>query len=140
MSPGQLTTSDLFKTVNLDKLGKIPGKLNKNTKSLRNELGKIYMELMELVVDDIIENNVTFKFTLTLDRKGTLQIRPIRGEYFEKLMQNGSFQGLDFLKTDFTGYRLFYSSSYRGKDRFVALDKKNKNRIIEKANKGMKYF
>lgn len=140
MSPGQLTISDLFKTINLDKLGKIPGKLNKNTKSLRNELGKIYMELMELVVDDIIENNVTFKFTLTLDRKGTLQIRPIKGEYFEKLMQNGSFQGLDFLKTDFTGYRLFYSSSHRGKDRFVALDKKNKNRIIEKANKGMKYF
>ena len=140
MSPGQLTVSDLFKTINLDKLGKIPGKLNKNTKSLRNELGKIYMELMELVVDDIIENNVTFKFTLTLDRKGTLQIRPIKGEYFEKLMQSGSFQGLDFLKTDFTGYRLFYSSSHRGKDRFVALDKKNKNRIIEKANKGMKYF
>ena len=140
MSPGQLNASDLFKTVNLDKLGKIPGKLNKNTKSLRDELGKIYMELMELVVEDIIENNVTFKFTLTLDRKGTLQIRPIRDEFFKKLMQNGSLDGLDFLKTDFTGYRLFYSSQHRKKDRFVALDKKNKNRIIEKANNGMKYF
>ena len=109
MSPGQLNASDLFKTVNLDKLGKIPGKLNKNTKSLRDELGKIYMELMELVVEDIIENNVTFKFTLTLDRKGTLQIRPIRDEFVKKLMQNGSLDGLDFLKTDFI---LFFKASY----------------------------
>lgn len=140
MNTGQLNASDLYKTIDLKKLGKIPGKLNKNTPNLRKYLGKIYMELMELVIDDIIENNVTFKLSLILDRKGTLQIRPIRDESFKDLMQNGSFEGLDFLKTDFTGYRLFYSSSYRNKDRFVALDKRNKKRIIDKANNGMKYF
>ena len=42
------------------------------------------------------------------ERKGSLQIKPIRDERFKYLMQNGSFQGLDFLKTDFTGYGLFY--------------------------------
>lgn len=140
MNSGQLTASDLYRTINIKKLGKIPGKLHKNTSNLRKYLGRIYMELMELVIDDIIENNVNFKFTLVLDRKGTMQIRPIRDNDFKALMQNGSFEGLDFLKTEFTGYRLFYSSSSRNKDRFVALDKKNKNRIIEKANNGMKYF
>lgn len=140
MNSGQLTAADLYKTIDIDKLGKIPGKLNKNTLKLRKYLGKIYMELMEYVIDDIIENNVTFKLTLILDRKGTFHIRPIKGDDFKRLMQSGSFKGLDFLKTDFTGYRLFYSSSYRNKDRSVALDKRNKNRIIDKANSGMKYF
>jgi hypothetical protein len=55
-------------------------------------------------------------------------------------MQKGSFQGLDFLKTNFIGYRLFYSSNKRGIDRLVTLDNKNKQRIIDNANNGMKYF
>lgn len=54
-------------------------------------------------------------------------------------MQNGMFEGLDFLKTNFTGYMMCYSSR-KTTDRFIMLDKKNKNRIIEKANEGMKYF
>ena len=83
---------------------------------------------------------MTFRLTLMIDRRGTLQIRPIQGDGFKVLMQNGSFEGLDFLKTDFTGYRLFYYSPKINKDIQVALDKKNKNRIIEKVNAGMKYF
>jgi hypothetical protein len=139
MNEGHITASDLYKTIDVNKIGHIPGKLSKNTKSLRNYLGKIYMELMDLVVEDIIENNATFNFTLIFDRKGTLQLRPVRDEKFKFLMQNGNFEGLDFLKTDFTGYGLFYSSCRRA-DRYVAVDGKTKKRIIDKANNGMKYF
>lgn len=139
MNEGHVTAADLYKTINVDKLGTIPGKLSKNTKTLRKYLGKIYMELIDLVIDDIIENNATFNFTLIFDRKGTLQIRPIRDEKFKFLMQKGAFEGLDFLKTDFTGYGLFYSSCRRS-DRYIAVDKKTKKKIIDKANKGMKYF
>lgn len=139
MNAGHITAADLYKTLDVEKLGKIPGKLNKNTPSLRKYLGKIYMELMELVIDDIIENNATFNLTLIFDRKGTLQIRPVRDEKFRFLMQKGTFEGLDFLKTDFTGYGLFYSSCRRA-DRFVSVDNKTKRKVIEKANNGMKYF
>ena len=140
MNQCHLTVDDLYMGIDIEKLGKIPGKIKQNTKKLRKYLGNIYMELMDLVIDDIIENNVTFRLTLMIDRRGTLQIRPIQGDGFKVLMQNGSFEGLDFLKTDFTGYRLFYYSPKINKDIQVALDKKNKNRIIEKVNAGMKYF
>ena len=92
-----------------------------------------------MLADYIIENNATFNFTLIFDRKGTLQIRPVRDEKFKFLMQRGTFEGLDFLKTDFTGYGLFYSSCRRH-DRYVSIDNKTKKRIIDKANNGMKYF
>lgn len=139
MNDGHITAADLYKTINIEKLGKIPGKLNKNTLALRKYLGNIYMELMNLVVDDIIENNANFKLSLMFERKGSLQIKPIRDERFKYLMQNGSFQGLDFLKTDFTGYGLFYLCD-KTHDRFIAVNKDTKKRIIDKANDGMKYF
>ena len=78
MNDGHITAADLYKTINIEKLGKIPGKLNKNTLALRKYLGSIYMELMNLVVDDIIENNANFKLSLMFERKGSLQIKPIR--------------------------------------------------------------
>lgn len=140
MDDGNITIADLYRRINLEKLGKIPGKNNKLTTNMRKYLGSIFMELIELAIDDIIDNNVTFKLTLMFDRKGTLQIRPIQGDAFKRLMQKGSFQGLDFLKTNFIGYRLFYSSNKRGIDRLVTLDNKNKQRIIDNANNGMKYF
>jgi hypothetical protein len=140
MDDGNITVADLYRRINLEKLGKIPGKNNKLTTNMRKYLGSIFMELIELAIDDIIDNNVTFKLTLMFDRKGTLQIRPIQGDAFKRLMQKGSFQGLDFLKTNFIGYRLFYSSNKRGIDRLVTLDNKNKQRIIDNANNGMKYF
>lgn len=140
MDDGNINAADLYRSIDLKKLGKIPGKSNVLTKSMRKYLGSIFMELMEEVIDDIIDNNATFKFTLVLDRRGTLQIRPIQGDAFKYHMQNGSFDGLDFLKTDFTGYKLFYSSNKRGRDRVVVLDRKNKQRIINNANNGMKYF
>jgi hypothetical protein len=140
MDDGNITVADLYRRINLEKLGKIPGKNNKLTTNMRKYLGSIFMELIELAIDDIIDNNATFKLTLMFDRKGTLQIRPIQGDAFKRLMQKGSFQGLDFLKTNFVGYRLFYSSNKRGVDRLVTLDNKNKQRIIDNANNGMKYF
>ena len=139
MNDGHITVADLYKTIDVKKLGKIPGKLNKNTLALRKYLGGIYMELMNLVIDDIIENNANFKLSLMFERKGSLQIKPIRDERFKHLMQNGSFQGLDFLKTNFTGYGLFYLCD-KTHDRFIAVNKDTKKRIIDKANDGMKYF
>lgn len=139
MNDGHITAADLYKTIDIKKLGKIPGKLNKNTPTLRRYLGGIYMELMNLVVDDIIENNANFKLSLMFERKGSLQIKPIRDDRFKYLMQNGSFQGLDFLKTDFTGYGLFYLCD-KTHDRFIAVNKDTKKRIIDQANAGMKYF
>jgi hypothetical protein len=139
MNDGHITAADLYKTIDTKKLGKIPGKLNKNTPALRKYLGSIYMELMNLVVDDIMENNANFKLSLMFERKGSLQIKPIRDERFKYLMQNGSFQGLDFLKTDFTGYGLFYLCD-KTHDRFIAVNKDTKKRIIDQANAGMKYF
>ena len=128
MNDGHITAADLYKTIDIKKLGKIPGKLNKNTPALRKYLGSIYMELMNLVVDDIIENNANFKLSLMFERKGSLQIKPIRDERFKY-----------FLKTDFTGYGLFYLCD-KTHDRFIAVNKDTKKRIIDQANAGMKYF
>jgi len=56
---------------------------------------------MSIVIKDIIENRTTFK----LPYKGAwIEMVPIKGDDFVRARQNGAFEDVDFLTSNFTGY------------------------------------
>jgi hypothetical protein len=57
-----------------------------------------------LVINDIIENNVTFKLPALGYYDGEIHLEPIKGSEFERLRAKGKFSKIDFLETVFTGY------------------------------------
>lgn len=94
-----------------------------------------------LIILDIIENNVTFVVP-AVGRKAYIYVKPITGEKFEYLYRMGTFDGLDYLKTNFTGYRLMYQyqTSKEVKEKPIYISKELKQRLFKNANEGMVYY
>ena len=99
----------------------------KNYWNCEFECGRVFTYFFYLVIKDIIENQVTFKLPVN---RCYLEMTPVTGEEFEKAVQNGAFQDVDFLASNFTGYnlnlriatrygkwlkRIYVSSKYRDK-------------------------
>ena len=63
---------------------------------------------------------------------------PITGDNFIKARQNGAFQDVDFLTSDFTGYQLYLRRSNRyGKwTKRIYLSAKYRDMITDLTNKG----
>lgn len=101
----------------------------------------IFKESYKVVINDIIDNNVTFWLPLTGIRKCNIHMRPIRGEYFKKLMQAGKWKDLDFLKTNFTGYQpcMYLLGRRTPRIKNVCVDGPHKATIVRNANAGMNY-
>lgn len=73
-----------------------------NTRELRSLYSKILRYFFYLVICDIIENRITFKFP-----PGTsawLEMIPYSGKEFEVARKYGAFEDVDFLASNFTGY------------------------------------
>lgn len=103
------------------------------------EFGKMFKYLFYLIVKDIIENNVTFKFP-----PGTssyLEMTPIHGKDFEIARQNGAFDDVDFLMSNFTGYQLYlrYNTRYGHWRKQLYVSKPWKDRITKYTNQGKHY-
>lgn len=73
---------------------------------MRDVLGRILRYLFFLVLNDIIEKNVTFKFPGMA--KAYLEMVPVSGDDFVQARQNGAFQDIDYLASNFTGYVLYF--------------------------------
>lgn len=75
---------------------------------IRELCAQIFTYFFYLVILDIIENNVTF--VLPMDKRGNrnsnISVKCFDGEAFQRLYRAGSFQGIDFLSSNFKGYRL----------------------------------
>lgn len=96
-----------------------------------------------LILLDIIENNVTFVLPLFNGKQGSIYARPIVGEEFKKARQNGAFQDIDVISSNFTGYQITYSfqkrdGSYAYKSCYI--NKKFKDAFIDNINKGKQYY
>ena len=78
------------------------------TKQLqRQKIKQVFRTGVEVILNDIIENNVTFKVPSFQTRKGEIHFEPITGSEFRNLREKGKFSGIDFLETLFTGYQLY---------------------------------
>lgn len=102
---------------------------------------KVFRESVRLVLNDIVDNNVTFELPLRSIRKCNIHMQKISGNDFKALRRNGKWKNVDFLKTLFTGYQLgFYMLGNRTpRVKNIYVNKELRERIIENTNNGMQY-
>lgn len=104
----------------------------------RELYGEILRYFFYLLIKDIIENQVIFKLPQGAQRTW-IQMDPISGEDFIKARQNGAFEDVDYINSNFTGYQLFlrYNTRYGHWKKRIYLSKKFKDKITELTNRGV---
>lgn len=102
---------------------------------------KIFVAHFKLVLDDIIDNNVTFWLPLKREKRSNIHIKRFQGEIYQKLRKAGKWKELDILKSNFSGYQMsFYMMGRRTpRVKSIYLNKEYKERITNNVNNGMQY-
>jgi hypothetical protein len=72
--------------------------------SKRDLSASIFASGLKLIVDDIIENNVHFKFPGVGKSQGYMYMKRTEEDEFKRAFRNGKFRDVDFLTSDFCGY------------------------------------
>lgn len=73
----------------------------------RQKVKQVFREGVNQILNDIIENNNTFKIQGVGYQKGEIHMEAITGSDFEKVRKKGKFQDVDFLESLFTGYQMY---------------------------------
>lgn len=77
-------------------------KLKSRDKNRDEKIPKVFTKSMQLIIEDIINNNVQFKFPG--QKTGTLEVMRVSGDKFKRAYKKGKFRYVDFLETNFCGY------------------------------------
>ena len=126
-------------------------------KGTKQRVNQIFRTGLEVIVNDIVENGVTFindpdvksANIIFIDSKLFENRNAIAGKFtgeeFKRVRSKGKFKGIDFLETLFTGYQLYFYSHGK-KDNFlfgkkipIYLSGRFKKRIEYLANAGKTY-
>lgn len=111
----------------------------------RQKVKQIFRTGVEIILNDIIENNNSFKTPPLGYYSGEVHFEPITGSEFEQLRAKGKFQGIDFLETIFTGYQLYLyvkgkSDNFLARKKYpIYMSKHYKNKMENLANSGKVY-
>lgn len=102
---------------------------------------RIFRECVKLVINDIIENNITFWLPLNGNKKCNMHMKRVQGDAFKNLRIGGKWKGVDIVSSMFSGYYIgFYMLGYRTpRTKQVYLNKELTNKITEYANQGKNY-
>lgn len=82
-------------------------KLYKTKVLKRQKVKQVFRTGVEIILNDIIENNSTFKVPSMGYYGGEIHFEPVTGSEFKRLRAKGKFSGIDFLESLFTGYQLY---------------------------------
>lgn len=111
----------------------------------RSVVKAVFREGVRLVMQDIINNNVTFKIQGIGYQGGEIHMEAIKDSEFVEARKCGKFKGIDFLESFFTGYQM-YLYVHGKRDNFlhrrkfpIYLGKFFKDQIIKNTNKGKQY-
>ena len=117
------------------KSNELPKRFNGKFRELYSEVFRYFFYLM---IRDIIEKQVIFKLPPGAQR-AWIQMDPVSGENFIKAKQNGAFDDVDYLVSNFTGYQLYlrYNTRYGHWKKQIYVSKKFKDKITELTNKGV---
>lgn len=101
---------------------------------------KVFRDCFKLVINDIIDNNITFHLP-TGARKCNIHMKRVRGETFKNLRRAGKWQDVDILESNFTGYEIgFYMyGKIAPRIKTIYISKPYKDRITLNTNKGIQY-
>lgn len=102
---------------------------------------RIFIESLKLVLDDIIDNNVTFWLPLTSNKKCNIHMKRFQGKAFSDLRKAGKWKDIDILKSMFTGYQmsLFMLGNRTPRVKPIYLNKYFRDKIVYNTNNGMQY-
>lgn len=102
---------------------------------------RVFRESVKLIIDDIINNNVTFWLPLTGSKKCNIHMRKVQGNEFKNLRKAGKWKDIDILKSLFSGYQLsfFMLGNRTPRVKSVYLNKVYRDRITTNTNNGMQY-
>ena len=78
-----------------------------NKRDQKQKIKQVFREGVQQVLEDIIENNITYKIQGVGYQGGELHMEAITGSDFEKARQKGKFKDIDFLESLFTGYQMY---------------------------------
>lgn len=138
------TGSDLFMNLPVEKLKMTPQQCKDiypdgNKRDLAEQ---IFIRSLQIVVDDIIDNNVHFKFPGLGRTQAYLYMKRTEGDKFKKAFKNGKWRDIDFITSNFSGYQLtleMQSEKRLPRQKRVYLSAKDKQRITDNTNNGKQY-
>lgn len=101
---------------------------------------QIFRECYKLILNDIIDNNVTFELPIT-NRKVFINMKRTKGEQFKRARRFGKWEEIDFLSSLFSGYELALTieTNTIPKVKNIYVDKNLKKKIIDNTNLGKQY-
>lgn len=106
---------------------------------------RIFTESVKIIMNDIIENNVSFKLPSLGYRGGEIHMEGVRDSEFERARKNGKFKNVDFLESMFTGYQM-YLYIHGKRDNFIHsrkfpiyLSKYYRYKLTKNTNEGKQY-
>ena len=119
---------------------------NYKTKQLRRQKVKqVFREGTQQILNDIIENNTTFKIQGVGYQGGEIHMEAIRGSDFEKVRKNGKFRNIDFLESLFTGYQMYLyihgkSDNFLHRKKYpMYVNKVLRDKLVKYTNEGKVY-
>ena len=138
------TGKDLFNNfpVNKLKMSKEQCVATYSDGSKRDLAVSIFTRSVQMVVDDIINNNVDFKFPTLGQTQAYLRMKRTTGQNFKKAFKNGKWNDVDFLTSNFSGYQIVLdmeSKKRTTRQKDIYLSPKDKDRITENTNLGKQY-
>ncbi len=107
----------------------------------RDKLAKrIFRAGLKMVLNDVIDNNVTFEFSQG-KASANIHVKRTVGEDFKKAWRNGKWQDVDYLASNFSGNELVFemTSGNRTRTKSIHTDKKLKNKLTKNTNEGKQY-
>ena len=108
----------------------------------RDLAASIFTRSVQMVVDDIINNNVDFKFPTLGQTQAYLRMKRTTGQNFKKAFKNGKWNDVDFLTSNFSGYQIVLdmeSKKRTTRQKDIYLSPKDRDRITENTNLGKQY-
>lgn len=114
-SKNSIPIRELYTNFDFSKIGMPLEKLRTFKKGTNKEkiCSNIFKDFFKLMFDDVINNDDIFKLPLPYS-EGYIQTELLRGEDFKKARQNGVFQDIDFLKSNFTGVQVIFRYKQKG--------------------------
>lgn len=102
---------------------------------------KIFKECFNLVIQDIVERNVTFWLPLTGSVKCNMHMKRVTGKEFQQLRRGGKWRNVDFITSNFAGYEinLFMFGNRTPRVKTVFVSKELRDKIAKNTNNGMQY-
>ena len=102
----------------------------------------IFLDSVQLVIDDIIDNNVHFKLPGIGRTQAYIHADRTEGKAFKKAFKNGKWNDVDFLMSNFSGYQLvlnMLSEKRLPRKKLIYLSSEDKQRLTDHTNAGKQY-